>query len=707
MLILCKLAENYKSGIMKKRFLLLIIGISFFSITVSSKQWKSFDAPRHPVVNHLWVNPVNQNLVVSGVNEFFSSVDNGMTWFPWAEAGGKKVTSAYVSFEGDTLFILVFTSSTGIANIFSSTDMGKNWTQRSSTKLFKPFGSSVSCFLVEKGEVYIGINDSLLKSSNYGNSYTRHEIDVVDYFNTIRNALFTFDGDLYGIQGTAGVYKSTDDGISWTNVKTGIPNANVYDYQIANGKLYISTYNGVGVLNGAKDGWIKKSDPNITAYHNSQIIVNNNIMVLSHRTGLIYSTDTGNTFQNLDTNGVPVLDRSITGLVRSGDYYILGGKFGVLRAQKDTLKFYSVHHGFDPSNVVINRIFPKDNGKLILSNATGVYIADSINNTYVGSKMMAPFGAVFIDKFQGQYFMTRGNTVFVSNNGHTWEERNFGLPINPTISGYSMLGNKLVTTTSDGLYVTYNLQSWSKINITSPSKPYSAVYLSGDKIYVSSSAGSDKGIYVADTATLNFTNISGSFNEAVDQITSDGNMLYVINDNKVYMNGNATDTHWVESEFATQSFQKLVNNTAILEHNGVLYISTNDGPMYSSDQGASWDYFRDGLDAGDYALTMTTISNDTIYGFNQGKVFFYVLDQTVSLAEHSKVQPLRFYPNPANKFVNFETKITSVNIYDINGMLIKSKQNTSKLNISEIKPGVYILEASQKGNITRKKILIQ
>lgn len=71
---------------------------------------------------------------------------------------------------------------------------------------------------------------------------------------------------------------------------------------------------------------------------------------------------------------------------------------------------------------------------------------------------------------------------------------------------------------------------------------------------------------------------------------------------------------------------------------------------------------------------------------------------------------LEFIPNPTTDYFiiksNVNQKIKEVKIFDINGVLLLNENDSEKINVKELKPGIYIVECCF-GEITlRKKIII-
>ena len=77
----------------------------------------------------------------------------------------------------------------------------------------------------------------------------------------------------------------------------------------------------------------------------------------------------------------------------------------------------------------------------------------------------------------------------------------------------------------------------------------------------------------------------------------------------------------------------------------------------------------------------------------------------------SSNQTIGLYPNPTNKgFVNISTNISGqiiVDVYDILGkVIISSKIDNNRLDVSNLNAGMYVIKIKQNDIITTKKLII-
>ncbi|MFK5879475.1 MAG: endonuclease [Flavobacteriaceae bacterium] len=85
-------------------------------------------------------------------------------------------------------------------------------------------------------------------------------------------------------------------------------------------------------------------------------------------------------------------------------------------------------------------------------------------------------------------------------------------------------------------------------------------------------------------------------------------------------------------------------------------------------------------------------------------------NNSLSVEEENKVT-LKLYPNPTSDFISISglTNESEVEIYDTLGkkILVKTiESNQNKIDVSQLKPGVYLFKISESNNSTLKRVLV-
>lgn len=146
------------------------------------------------------------------------------------------------------------------------------------------------------------------------------------------------------------------------------------------------------------------------------------------------------------------------------------------------------------------------------------------------------------------------------------------------------------------------------------------------------------------------------------------------------------------------------------------YIASHDWIVHSYNSGVSWyksgEYFR-------YYMYSLSFPNPSV-GYALGWVFvgstiysgIYKLDLSTGLESISPLyNDVRIYPNPAkDQFRLTGDKIRSnyVSVYELNGTLIRLIGNVNGIfDISDIKPGMYILKINHSDQTSFNKLIIK
>ena len=95
------------------------------------------------------------------------------------------------------------------------------------------------------------------------------------------------------------------------------------------------------------------------------------------------------------------------------------------------------------------------------------------------------------------------------------------------------------------------------------------------------------------------------------------------------------------------------------------------------------------------------------------EVFYdnFSLDVTLSVND-VLASEFKIYPNPAKNYLNIESKniaISSVEMYNIIGKKVISENNlvNSKLNVSSLSTGIYLLKVNSDAGSLVKKIVVE
>ena len=182
----------------------------------------------------------------------------------------------------------------GTTGLVYSPDLGTSWVN---TSLSLP----VRCLLLDDTVIYAGTaTNGLYRSSNNGVSFT-----------PVNNGLTNFNVFGMAVIGTtllagtpSGVFKSSDNGLNWTISSNGLTNLSVNAMAAKNGKFYAGTWGGLFVSSDNGSSW---SLVNSAGNDVNSIAVNGSyILTSTFNTGGIYSSSNDGASFSLANSGLSI-----------------------------------------------------------------------------------------------------------------------------------------------------------------------------------------------------------------------------------------------------------------------------------------------------------------------------------------------------------------------------------------------------------------
>jgi photosystem II stability/assembly factor-like uncharacterized protein len=172
-----------------------------------------------------FINVVGNNLYIGTYYDgIYLSTDKGTTW----NTSNEGLTDLYVSSmicEGTSFYL---TTNSGL---FKSTNSGQNW-----SVIFNSNGDQLYSICQYDSTIFIGGWYSIYRSSDDGENWLNLNTSGAINFYSIGTKLYAL-GDLKC---------TTDEGVSWTSDKAGLPNNMFPSLHIFGSKMYIGT-NGKGI----------------------------------------------------------------------------------------------------------------------------------------------------------------------------------------------------------------------------------------------------------------------------------------------------------------------------------------------------------------------------------------------------------------------------------------------------------------------------
>ena len=231
-------------------------------------------------------------IIVAEDNLIWRSTDDGASW---------DVVEQF-ALTGISSFARAGTKLFGASNsgIETSTDNGGTWS-------FSPFSDGAFSFSSNGTTIYLGSNNKVFKSTDFGTTW----IDVSTGLGKGGIHALLFDGtNLFA--GTpadaAGVYKSTNDGVSWNPASAGLPVGKTIRSLISFGSYLFAGTEGDGIYRSSDHGdtWAK-TDVNNSLLAQQLVLtfcIKDNALFAGAGNGIYKSADGGATFQRT-LNGFP------------------------------------------------------------------------------------------------------------------------------------------------------------------------------------------------------------------------------------------------------------------------------------------------------------------------------------------------------------------------------------------------------------------
>lgn len=444
-----------------------------------------------------------------------------------------------------------------------------------------PEGGSVSALLNTPGAMYAGTGGGVYRSTDNGQTWTAVNNGLSGNALFIRSLLAMGNNIFAGTYG-GGIYRTTDNGQNWTAVKNGLSGGGLFvrSLVVVGNSIFAGTDFGGGVYRTTDNGqnWtaVNRGLPEDALVINSLLAVGNNILAGTNGRGVYRTTDNGQNWTGIN-NGL------------SGDALFIGSLLMV-----DNSIF---------AGTLFNGVYrTTDNGQ----NWTAVNNGLSGRASYVCS-LLTVGNIILVGTKDGGLYRT-------TDNGQSWTAVNNGLS-GGALEVYSLLavGNSIFAGTSSGIYRTMdNGQNWIESYSGIIAFSVSALASDGSRLYVSGR----QGVY---RTTDNGKNWS-AVNNGLPRSGSDVYSLLVVG-NSVFagtlFDGVYRSTNNGQSWTAVNnglSGRGLYIHTLLAVGNSI-FVGTSNGVYLTTDNGQNWRAVNNGL-SGDalYIYSLLAVGNSIFAG---------------------------------------------------------------------------------------------
>ncbi len=579
--------------------LLLLSCLTGLLCAQSANQWRSLAPLEGGTVNALLEKDgvVYAGMAVRGV---FISTDNGKTWREAGSGLGNLTVNALTVAGGAVLAA----TSTGI---YRSGDGGQGWTVTGLSNL------SVTSLLVSSTNIFAGTSQGrVFHSSNDGRSW--QERTSVLSFPTI--SAFAKVGDQLFAGTSRGVFRSTDQGQSWTSVNTGLPNNNapvVRTLTVSGTTLYIGTNlyrdaanNLLPQVYATTDNgqsWAAVGGVIRLALFGTLTGLGNVNALLFEGASLLALTSfgaasyNGQAWEELPvTRGLPV-GIGINSSTRSGGTTLLGTNGGVFALASEASSWTANNAGLTAVNV--NALAGNADAILASTGASGLFRSGDNGQTWTAIHSLDNGAG---RRFQVTTLVASGNNlyagislgggVFASNDGGvSWTPVNTGFSsTTPSVSDLAVSGAEVYAASLGFVYkLKPDGSGW--VPLTAASISASRLAASGTNLYVTTA----NSLLRSSDSGMNFAPVNFG-------ITLSSTAAIGAKSDNVYFSGVTAGPNFFPQLFRSTnngaSFtpsQSSFRANAFAFGNNASYASTAAGVVFSDNNGLFWTLVNAGL----------------------------------------------------------------------------------------------------------------
>jgi hypothetical protein len=476
---------------------IVALGQKLFAATEAEDQWcstyLSLDSGK------TWADTgqppgVIEALIVTGGRIFagtdggvFLSTDTGITWTAKLDSGLNNYvgglalsTDAY----GDTnLLALEGNNSWTSFQVYLSTNYGNTWTEDSNGL---PSGY-LHAIAARDSNIFVGGTTGVYRSTNNGASWTLSGLN-----NSEEMALYFFGSNL--LAGTLdGLYLSTDNGKNWP--LTGVPAAKVNCLASTDSILFVGTSAG-NVFRSTNDGlnWQITSFDELNNNKDfvSALAASNACVIASapaYRT--LVSTDNGESWHS----GAGGLSQTyVTSFAIDGSNIYAGtGYNNIFLSTDNGSDWLFVDNSFanNNDNAVVEAIAVSGANVFAATSESGIFLStdngatwDIPNNGFADTTILA-IAVSGKDVFAASY---PDGVHFSTNGGNNWKPANTGLE-NAYVYSFAVRGNNIFAGTDSGVYLSSsNGANWISVNTGLPSGVIRNLVIKDSNLFVGTSS---------------------------------------------------------------------------------------------------------------------------------------------------------------------------------------------------------------------------
>lgn len=439
-----------------------------------------------------------------------------------------------------------------------------------------PEGATVRAFVVNGTNVFAATDGGIFRSTNDGASWTPASNGLAGQFisSLANNGTALFAGSYGASQlAGAGVFRSTDNGANWTPANTGLSSQNILSLGTNGSTVFAGVIAG-GAFRSTDNGatWVAASNGLGTQQVFAFAAIGNTVFAGTLTGGVFRSTDNGANWTAVNTG---LVFPSISTLAVNGTTLFAGTNgAGIFRSTDNGANWTAVNNGLGIQAV-----------SALLVNGTTLY-AGSLS----------------------------GGVYRTTDNGATWAVAGNGLGLQP-ISALAARGTSLLAGTIIGVFrSTDNGANWAPSNTNLSGQNILSLAVNGSNLF----AGTVNGVFRTTNNGANWTPVNNGLGDPVilSLLVSGGTVFAGTEGNGVYRTTDNGAT-WTAANNGLQEF----GVTALALSGTTLYAGTAIGGVFrSTNNGANWTAINAGL--GSQHILALVVSGTTLFaGTEQAGVY--------------------------------------------------------------------------------------
>ncbi len=660
-------------------------------------------------------------------------------------------------------------------------------------ELFLSNNSPINCLLIDNPFIYVGTtdygsfihnttngnllqNNSISSRTNYFVKYdslifSLNSVNGVEIFkqskkyNEIHNSLNPYNFKVIDVNSSYIIYGSYGMGVYIYDKKTGktYPKNSGFNYpEITNFSIYqdsslIATTHHGGFYVSKLDTMSKWDQFNAgieSTILNLMTSDNQNIVVVSGKNTIYYTTDNGQSWKKID---FPYSSEIVIAIkIENGTLY-LGTKSGNLYSSSDLGKNWEENNTLD-KGISITAIDVKDNAIVIGTEENGIYYSSDNGQSWKSFPIKNKYSSLYFSNlytqnniiyaaeyYQGILYSTnngnkwirtkfyetstdifikditvKDSLIFVStenkglflscDKGMTWNKANTGLSALET-EDFTWIQDTLFVATINGIFASTDKgKNWLPRNNGLQTNGFKKIFYNNGRLFISNYGTGKWHVYYSDDNGFKWTILEGIQYKSPLCIKASGDHLYISTDYKNLFISSDNGNTWKELILQGLANDLLAKDSILIvpEQKKGIGISTNYGFTYRKILEFNNNYDND--------IKFLEYDSEYIYCASQKKLYrikWEVLLMT-GVDDNGKEfnEPeFKIYPNPASNILivsnNSEITIGAIEIYDYLGNLVlkyeNKNENKIQLNLSSLTSGIYLIKLNNSSQLFIKE----